>query len=52
MKSSDLTPSATRDETEERMSSVTALSKWIRHYGGIVCGLVLLCVLFAVLSSN
>ncbi|WP_258875880.1 ABC transporter permease [Paraburkholderia sp. BL27I4N3] len=34
------------------MSSATALSKWIRHYGGIVCGLALLCVLFAILSSN
>ncbi|RDK00006.1 ABC transporter permease [Paraburkholderia lacunae] len=52
MKPSDLTASASRDETGERTSTVTALSKWIRHYGGIVCGLVLLCVLFAVLSSN
>ncbi|SIO72062.1 monosaccharide ABC transporter membrane protein, CUT2 family [Burkholderia sp. GAS332] len=52
MKPSDLTTSASRDEPVERMSNVTALSKWIRHYGGIVCGLVLLCVLFAVLSSN
>jgi ribose transport system permease protein len=52
MKPSDLTTSASRDETVERMSSVTALSKWTRQYGGIVCGLVLLCVLFAFLSSN
>ncbi|WP_267940187.1 ABC transporter permease [Paraburkholderia sp. HD33-4] len=28
------------------------MSKWVRHYGGIVCGLILLCVLFSVLSSN
>ncbi|CAE6970500.1 Ribose import permease protein RbsC [Paraburkholderia nemoris] len=52
MKSSDPTASANLGETRERTSSVTALSKLIRHYGGIVCGLVLLCVLFTVLSSN
>ncbi|CAB3789724.1 ABC transporter permease [Pararobbsia alpina] len=52
MKPSDLTGNASLGESGERRRSVTALSKWIRHYGGIVCGLVLLCVLFAVLSSN
>ncbi|MFL9873027.1 ABC transporter permease [Paraburkholderia megapolitana] len=34
------------------MSSLTGRFPWMRHYGGIVCGLALLCVLFAVLSSN
>lgn len=52
MKSPDPTASANLGETTERTNSVTALSKLIRHYGGIVCGLVLLCVLFTVLSSN
>ncbi|WP_415116518.1 ABC transporter permease [Paraburkholderia sp.] len=40
------------DPSSGRTRSVTAFSKWLRHYGGIVCGLILLCVLFAVLSSN
>ncbi|EIM95577.1 inner-membrane translocator [Paraburkholderia hospita] len=52
MKPSELTGNASLGEPGERTSSVTALSKWIRHYGGIVCGLVLLCILFSVLSSN
>lgn len=30
----------------------SVLSKWIRHYGGIVCGLLVLCGLFSVLSPN
>jgi ribose transport system permease protein len=29
-----------------------ALSRLLRQYGGIVCGLIALCVLFALLSSN
>ncbi|BFG81126.1 ABC transporter permease [Paraburkholderia terrae] len=52
MKPSELVGNASLGEAGEHTSSVTALSKWIRHYGGIVCGLVLLCVLFSVLSSN
>ncbi|WP_322061546.1 ABC transporter permease [Paraburkholderia sp. J63] len=40
------------DSPGARTRSVSVFSKWLRHYGGIVCGLVLLCVLFAVLSSN
>ncbi|MFM0288073.1 ABC transporter permease [Paraburkholderia megapolitana] len=49
MKSSELTRQADRGG---HMSSLTGRFPWIRHYGGIVCGLALLCVLFAVLSSN
>ncbi|MFT4065478.1 MAG: ABC transporter permease [Paraburkholderia sp.] len=52
MKPSELTPNAGMDPSSGRTRSVTAFSKWLRHYGGIVCGLILLCVLFAVLSSN
>lgn len=52
MKPSNLTESAALAEAGDRTTNVTALSKWIRHYGGIVCGLILLCVLFAVLSPN
>ncbi|TFE36836.1 ABC transporter permease [Paraburkholderia dipogonis] len=51
MKTTHITESALSG-SGERTSGVTVLSKWIRHYGGIVCGLILLCVLFAVLSSN
>jgi ribose transport system permease protein len=52
MKPTEVTGNPSHGDSGERMSSVTALSKWVRHYGGIVCGLVLLCVLFSVLSSN
>lgn len=52
MKPSELTPNANMDSPDGRARSVSVFSKWLRHYGGIVCGLVLLCVLFAVLSSN
>ncbi len=52
MKPSELTPNADMDSPGARTRSVSVFSKWLRHYGGIVCGLVLLCVLFAVLSSN
>ncbi|WMY09600.1 ABC transporter permease [Paraburkholderia phenoliruptrix] len=52
MKPSELAGNASLGEAGEHTSSITALSKWIRHYGGIVCGLVLLCILFSVLSSN
>ncbi|AUT66582.1 ABC transporter permease [Paraburkholderia terrae] len=52
MKPSELAGNASLREAGEHTSSVTVLSKLIRHYGGIVCGLVLLCILFSVLSSN
>jgi ribose transport system permease protein len=35
-----------------RSGGASVLSKWARHYGGIVCGLIVLCGLFAVLSPN
>lgn len=52
MKPTELTPKAGADLSGGRTRSVTGFSKWLRHYGGIVCGLILLCVLFSALSSN
>jgi len=43
--------SATSGDTR-RASGAGALSRWLRHYGGIVCGLIVLCGLFSVLSPN
>ncbi|MDE1179188.1 ABC transporter permease [Paraburkholderia sp.] len=41
-------------QTAKRSASPAhgAISRLLRHYGGIVCGLIALCVLFALLSSN
>jgi ribose transport system permease protein len=52
MKSTQLQPDAPMGATPRRSGSASALSKWLRHYGGIVCGLIVLCGLFALLSPN
>jgi ribose transport system permease protein len=52
MKSTEISPDGVAGDTAGRTKGATQFSKWLRHYGGIVCGLVLLCALFAVLSSD
>jgi ribose transport system permease protein len=52
MKPTQLRPDSAVGTLTPRSSSASALSKWARHYGGIVCGLIVLCGLFAVLSPN
>jgi ribose transport system permease protein len=52
MKLTQLQPDAPIGSTNRRSNSASVLSKWLRHYGGIVCGLIVLCGLFALLSPN
>ncbi|WP_027795688.1 ABC transporter permease [Paraburkholderia acidipaludis] len=52
MKPTEFTADSGSGETVDRAKSVTTLSKWLRQYGGIVCGLVLLCGLFSVMSPD
>lgn len=54
MKPTHLQPGADADTGAPRSGflSTGAMSRLIRHYGGIVCGLIALCVLFSALSPN
>lgn len=52
MKPTHIDASASAAAPSGRRSGAGAVSRFVRHYGGIVCGLVLLCVLFSFLSSN
>jgi ribose transport system permease protein len=52
MKLTQLQPDAPIGSTNRRSNGASVLSKWLRHYGGIVCGLIVLCGLFALLSPN
>ncbi|MFM0737710.1 ABC transporter permease [Paraburkholderia xenovorans] len=52
MKPTQLQPDARAAEPRRGLVSAGALSKLLRHYGGIVCGLIALCVLFSALSPN
>lgn len=52
MKLTHLQPDSAISGVTRRASGAGALSKWLRHYGGIVCGLIVLCGLFSVLSPN
>lgn len=52
MKLTQLQPDAPIGAATRRSGNASVLSKWLRHYGGIVCGLIVLCGLFALLSPN
>lgn len=52
MKLTHLQPDSAISGVTRRASGAGALSRWLRHYGGIVCGLIVLCGLFSVLSPN
>lgn len=52
MKPTHIHPDTRIRVTARRCGGASVLSKWIRHYGGIVCGLLVLCGLFSVLSPN
>lgn len=52
MKPTQLQPDASAVEPRRGFVSAGGLAKLTRHYGGIVCGLIALCVLFSALSPN